>query len=233
MTSFLCVSSGSQNFKNNTIEHVSTVVFASLQFWFMVPLSSIIHSVLFSRHARYWQLLCCVQLFHQSRRAQDNRMWVTTFGKSNRDVKSVCEEIKGGTKSREMKEELAWWFLHSFLRPDQKAEQHRAARRINAYWKYSLCLMESCRRWKSLTISAPNLIWQMDTYYTICRDRCAREGGGGVVTLNLGIKHLLPASCLWSSGPAQICTLSLGSPLIGFLGMYHKIMLTQENRVVT
>lgn len=39
------------------------------------------------------------------------------------------------------------------------------------------------------SISASDLIWQMDTYYTISYDRCARQWSAGAATLNLEIKH--------------------------------------------
>lgn len=74
----------------------------------------------------------------------------------------------------------------------------------------------------SLTsISASDLIWQMDTYYTISYDRCARQWSTGCCHFEFRnktspSKFLL--SCAWSSRSAWICALSFGRILVEVAG---------------
>lgn len=74
----------------------------------------------------------------------------------------------------------------------------------------------------SLTaISASDLIWQMDTCYTIFFDRCARRSAGCChfeFRNKTSLFKFLP-SCTWSSWSAWICMLSSGRILIEFTGM--------------
>lgn len=66
----------------------------------------------------------------------------------------------------------------------------------------------------SLTsISASDLIWQMDTYYTISHEGCSRQWSVGRCHFefrNETSSSEFPRSCTWSSSAAWICMLSLG-----------------------
>lgn len=82
------------------------------------------------------------------------------------------ESVHGRRKARgEIRKGRGWQPLPAqwILQCDIKPERRQAAKRINASWKYSCCLgLNPAGDMNSLTsISASDLIWQMDTYYTI------------------------------------------------------------------
>lgn len=72
----------------------------------------------------------------------------------------------------------------------------------------------------SLTsISGSDLIWQMDTDYTLSCDVCCRQWSVGCchfVFRNKTSSPKFPLSCTWSSRSGRICGLSSGCILIDF-----------------
>lgn len=85
-----------------------------------------------------------------------------------------------------------------------------------AWWNPIGCM-------SSLTsVSASDLIWQMDTYYTISDDRRTRQRSAGCCHFEFRNKTSpfwkVLLSCTWSSRSARICMLSLGCIIIEFTG---------------
>lgn len=84
-------------------------------------------------------------------------------------------EKNSSRKSSEIREELAGWVLRSGSSGPLSGWAAPGCERTNAYWTYPLRLTTSSLG--SLTISASDLIRQMDTSYIICRDRWKHGGG--------------------------------------------------------
>lgn len=103
-------------------------------------------------------------------------------------------EKNSSRKSSEIREELAGWVLRSGSSGPLSGWAAPGCERTNAYWTYPLRLTTSSLG--SLTISASDLIRQMDTSYIICRDRWKHGGGCAEITFDFEIKHPLVASRL-------------------------------------
>lgn len=111
----------------------------------------------------------------------------------------------------------ARWMLQPAIQSATLQNALMPIENIPAAWRDPIGDMNS-----RTSISAFDLIWQMDAYYTISNDRCARQWSAGCCHFEFRnktspSKFLL--SCSWSSRSAWICMLSRGRTLIKFTGM--------------